>query len=248
MFMSAKRLPLTLGAMALAIGSIAATAVPGLAITLYSDRSEFLSVLEETFEDDYDDAGYQAAGPENALAYRLSDETMNAVLGQTRYVSKNTNTNFILDLDADGNYHYCAGCADSFLLNFSDTSLTEDEGVLGVGFDLPKVRVFLATVYFVDGTQQDFDLEKGFWGITSDLPIRAINFGAAGGQSIDKDFRLPGDPNTQPDIELDNLTIGSYTIDVPGSSNSQSIPEPSILAGLFLIGAYNLHQKRQGRH
>ncbi|MEO1094856.1 MAG: hypothetical protein AAFX01_08150 [Cyanobacteria bacterium J06638_28] len=247
MFMSAQQLPLTLGAMALAMGSIAATATPGLAATLYSDRSEFLSVLEETIEDDYDSAGYQTSGPDNALAYRLSDESMNAVLGETQYVSKNANTNFILDLDVDGDYHYCAGCADSFLMNFANTSLTEDEGVLGVGFDIPKVRVFLATVYFVDGTQQDFDLAKGFWGITSDVPIRAINFGSAGGQSIDKDFRLPGDPNTQPDIELDNLTIGSYTIGVPSSSNSQSIPEPSILLGLSLVGAYNLYQKRQGR-
>ncbi len=242
MFTSAKSVSRTCSAIALALGSLAATATVTQAATLYSERAEFEAALEAFKVDDYESPGYLVGDLLNlGLADKHTNASMNAVVNETVYTSTGVpNTNFIVDLDEDNNHRYCAGCDASFRMDFGSTSLTKDGGVLGVGFDIPSVRAFLATVYFTDGSQQDFDLEKGFWGITSDLAISAIHIGGPGGQVISRESAIAGDP----DIEIDNLTIGTYTVP-DDTGNSQSVPEPTLLLGLGAVGLWQLRRPQR---
>ena len=117
-------------------------------------------------------------------------------------------------------HRYCAGCNGSFLLDFSETSLTQGNGVSAIGFDFFKSSAYFATVSYGNGAVDNFRLAlgDGFWGITSDQQIKSIHFGLINGQSTTSGY-----------LEIDNLTIGQV---------AASVPEPGNLAllGIGLLG------------
>jgi PEP-CTERM motif len=179
--------------------------------TSYADRAPFGAALGGSVTDDYSNPGY---------VFRQSNIDMSAVLGETDYQS----TAF-----EDANYvssgRYCAGCNGSFTLSFGTTSVTQGNGVFGVGFDYFNAGdpSYDALVTFADGDSElytldlaDFHGALAFWGLTSTRQIASIAFGPNGGLSASGSFGI------------DNLTVGA-------------IPEPTtwamLIIGVGLVGA-----------
>lgn len=202
--------------------------------SVFVNRPAFESKLSNIVVDDYERLGYRSADLVNVPGshHIHSDISMSAVFDETKYNTTGfTNWNIIV-VDASGNNRfYCAGCNGSYLLDFTATSVGTANGVFGVGLDVVGgANVFGTHAYvtYGDGSMQDFVVpDDGFWGITSDLRVKTMHFGLAGGVT-----------NTSNDIQrmaMDNLTIGA------------AIPEPAsgMLAG-SLVAATAIAIRRRG--
>lgn len=197
--------------LALALVVIAYTAQPIWATTItFSDRPNYESTLDTIVIDDYEDPNYE---------YIQTDIEMSAVVGETSYKS----TGFT-DLNFVPSDYYCTGCNSSYEMNFTGTSVSEGNGVFGVGFDFfnSDTPTYNAYVTFGDNSIMDIQLpvaefsNRQFFGITSDKLIKTMHLGLAGGVStIDGSFGQ------------DNLTIGTQ------------VPEPTavLLIAIGIAGA-----------
>lgn len=181
----------------------------------YDDRTTFESTLGTIITDDYSNALYQNGDKNNNLNVSVfSDSAMSAVIGETEYTTTGTpNYNLIINKTTDPKY--CAGCAGSFLLQFTTTSVGNASGVFGVGFDITSNSQsfpYDAFVTFGDDSTMNIDLGAGarFFGITADIGVKSIHLGLTDGGTT-----------TSGGFAMDNLTIGS-------------VPEPTILALLSL--------------
>ncbi len=178
--------------------------------TVHADRTPFSSSLGASVTDDYSNPGY---------VFRQSNIDMSAVLGETDYRS----TAFE-DANIVSSGVYCAGCNGSFTLSFGTTSVTQGNGVFGVGFDYFNAGdpSYDALVTFADGGTELYTLELAafnalsFWGLTSTRQISSIAFGPNGELSASGSFGI------------DNLTVGA-------------IPEPTawamLVIGVGVVGA-----------
>lgn len=191
----------------------------------YDNRAPFEATLGSMVKDDYEKPGY---------SFVQSDAAMNAVLGETQYKSTGFSNIDVVFESTTGNHNYCAGCNGSYLMDFTATSVTTGSGVFGVGFDyfnFPEVP-YHAFVTFGDGSAADISLTATtdypalhFFGITSDLMIKTMHLGLAGGGTT-----MAGS------MGQDNLTIG----------NAAAVPEPSVLA-LFSTSLVGICWNRRRR-
>lgn len=209
----------TAGAVCVALGTVG-VAQQAQAFTLFGDRTTFQSQLDTFIVDDYENPGYRKGDySDGPIVDRHSEFSMNSVLGETRYKSTGWSTHIIYS-PSGSTRGYCAGCNGSFLLDFSQTSVSNKLGVFGAAFNLLVGTNYFANVVFGDNSQQDFSLApvgRGFWGITSDKQIKSMHLGLKGGGTTRDGY-----------ITIDNLTVGS---------NSKSIPEPASTLGLLILGA-----------
>jgi hypothetical protein len=194
----------------LIFGAFCATS-SNAATAVYSSSVAFNAAVTDVIIDDYENPGY---------LFSQSDADMTAVVGQTSYTSTGFNNLNIVFGIGDGQHSYCAGCNGSFRLGFLSTSISNANGVGGVGADyfandLPPS--FTAFVTFGDGSTSDYALNAsgtgGYFGITSDLGIKSIDFGPSGGTTIGGRFAI------------DNLAIGRVGV----------VPEPATWA-MMIIG------------
>jgi hypothetical protein len=200
------------------------------AATIYSDGPTFLAQLGTSVTDNYQSPGYyNAAASENpgtctsglGGVCEFSNTAMDAVLGETQYVTTGFANHNLIASPGTPDAAYCAGCNGSFNLIFTSTTVGTSSGVFGAGFDF-SLTTYYAYVTFGDGSTANYALPTGggFWGITSTLDIKSIDIGLTGGGTT-----------TDGDIQFTDLTIGS------------SVPEPG--AGfLTLLGAAALIAKR----
>lgn len=198
----------------LAAAALALATQAQAAETLFGNRAGFEATLAASVTDTYSNPGY---------SFIQSNAAMSAVLGETDYQSTGfTNLNIV------SSGYYCAGCNGSFILSFGTTSVTDGNGVFGVGFDFANSGGFFdALVTFGDGATQLYDLGAAgflpstFWGLTSTRRISSISFGPGGGTTTSGSFGI------------DNLTIGS--------APSGVVPEPAawalMISGFGLVGA-----------
>jgi hypothetical protein len=196
------------------------------AAIIYSDRSDFESQLNSIITDDFENALYNPGGGSFNV---LNNNDMSLVLNETQYQSTGFDNNNIV-YGSPINQRYCGGCNGSFLLGFSSTSLSSNNGVYGVGFNFSNFGgpLYNASVTFSDDSVLDISLPEafspedillGFLGITSDLSIKSIHFGLVNGG-----FTQDGS------LSIDNLTIGNNTI---------MAPEPSAIL-LVALGIFGL--------
>ncbi len=187
------------------------------AAVITSDRSTFLAGLTSSLTDDYENLGYRAGDRiNNNFLDGFSNTAMNAVLAETRYTTTGfDNLNLIV---GSRNHTYCAGCNGSFLLDFTQTSQTQDGGLTAVGFDVIYSSGYYANVQYANGSLDNFlvNAGAGFWGITSELAIARIHLGLVNGLTTTNGY-----------MQIDNLTIGQVKVPEPGSL---------ALLGLGLIG------------
>ena len=178
--------------------------------TVHSSRTAFEDTLGASVTDSYSNPGY---------GFVQNNAAMSAVLGETDYVSTGFNN---LNIVVGG--RYCAGCNGSFRLLFTSTSVTEGNGVFGVGLDVFTNSGYSALVTFGDGGTQLYALNGGgsFWGITSTRQVSQIDFGPGGNAATSGYF------------QIDNLTIGA-------------VPEPQtwalLIVGFGMIGAASRHRR-----
>lgn len=173
--------------------------------TVYTNRAAFLAALGTSFTDDYENPNYM---------FIQNDAQMTAVEHQTAYMSTGFNNLDIVFNDHGNNHSYCAGCNGSFILDFTNTSFGNGNGVFGVGLDVVDVNDgYIATVFLGDGSEEQFTLPPpgSFFGITDPLGINHICFGLADCMTT-----------TSLSFAEDNLTIGT----APGGGG---VPEPSTL-------------------
>ncbi|NER52580.1 MAG: PEP-CTERM sorting domain-containing protein, partial [Symploca sp. SIO1A3] len=200
------------------------------AFSLFSDRSTFESQLDNFIVDDYSNPGYLAGDNFDGANFDShTDTNISNIIGETQYTTTGFSNNNLIPGQSSGDPYYCAGCNGSFLLDFTSTSVGNNSGVFGVGFDIEGVAegVFgtFAFVTFGDGSTDNFLVPERvdeFWGITSDLLISSIHFGLEnGGANTD---------NSVQRMALDNLTIGS-------GGTSTAVPEPASTLALLAFGA-----------
>lgn len=183
-------------------------------VTTYSDRASFEASLIYLTTDDYEHPGYTTGDISNGdLIDQFSIFAMNAVFDETRYIPDKGppfySRVYINTVRSDTNHIYCAGCNNSFVLDFTSTSYGDASGVKGVGFTtgfsrwhydpyLPAV----ATVTFGDDSTQDYTLfTQKFFGIVADQKIKSIHVGGPDGAEAALNFSF----------DMDNLTIGGDT-------------------------------------
>jgi hypothetical protein len=224
-------------ALCLCVSSTAVQADP----IVYSSRSSFEAVLAGKIVDDNSAPGYRMGdrntAPEEDYLDVHSDAQMSSVVGETEYQTTGfTNLNVIFAQDSDPKY--CAGCNGSFRLTFQDTSVGDESGVFGVGFQFFNTYAsfqYGAFVTFGDGSTASYVLPLAehwtqpqaplpFFGITAPERIRSIHFGLAGGTRAD----------TAGSFGIDDLTIGS------------EVPEPATLL-LFGVGLAGVGARRMRR-
>ena len=193
----------------LIFGAFCATS-SNAATAVYSSSVAFNAAVTGTIVDDYENAGY---------GFLQSDAAMTAVVGETSYTSTGfNNLNIVQDLGG-GQHNYCAGCNGSFRLGFLSTSISNANGVGGVGADYfynSSPPFYTAFVTFGDGSTSDYALNTsgsgGYFGITSDLGIKSIDFGPSGGTTTGGSFAI------------DNLAIGTAGV----------VPEPATWAMMIM--------------
>lgn len=212
------------------------------ATTTFTDKTAFLAGIATAVTDDFENPAYHSG---------MSDSDMNAVLGQTQYVSLGGGANsFRSDLSSLLGQSYCvssgAGCNSGFVLDFTGTLLSDGSGVDAVGFNLfdPASSwyypsIFTALVTFGDDSVASYDLNANlgigifpdttpayarFFGVQSDLGIKSISIPASVRQYVDGPRSFG--------VEIDNLTIASVVA---------AVPEPAtwamMIAGFFGVGA-----------
>jgi len=191
--------------------ALAFTTLPvgAYAASIYSSSATFFNAIGPRVTDDYQNPAYQQ--PEN-LNGTFTDAGMSAIFGETKYQTTGfANHNFVEYQSGDG--FYCGGCNGSFRLDFTETSVGNQNGIYGVGFHIVNNQLLLpyvAYVTYADNTVENFALPviyfqaptplTTFWGITSNKRIKSIRLGGSGGASV----RAGG-------FAIDNLTIGGYT-------------------------------------
>lgn len=197
------------------------------AFSLFSNRSTFESQLDNFIVDNYSNPGYFAGDNFDAASLDShTDTNMSSIVGETQYTTTGFSNNNLIANQSSGDPLYCAGCNGSFLLDFTSTSVGNDSGVFGVGFDVGRQNVFgtFAFVTFGDGSTDNFLVPErvtAFWGLTSDLLISSIHFGLEnGGSNTDNNVQR---------MALDNLTIGS-------ARTSTEVPEPASTLALLAFG------------
>lgn len=195
------------------------TASSAFASVITNSKAAFTSGLSSYLVDDYENPNYRHGDRiDTSYLDAFSDSAMTHVLGETSYKTTGfANLNLMVGTT---DHRYCAGCNGSFLLDFSETSLTQGNGVSAIGFDFFKSSAYFATVSYGNGAVDNFQLSlgDGFWGITSDQVIKSIHFGLLNGQATTSGY-----------LEIDNLTIGQV---------AAKVPEPANLAllGIGLLG------------
>ena len=212
--------------------------------SIYTDRAKFESNFEVTIVDDYESPRYVDGGAFPVEI--LSDAEMNGVLNETRYTATGfPNTNFIVEWNSNtGDHLYCAGCTGSFLLDFTQTSISYGGGVDGFGvdfvdygYDFSHLEIedfsYYAYVTFGDGTAANYKLattpegyqNQKFFGIVSVLQIASVHFGW-----------IDGEPWQGGQFAIDNLTIGR-------------VPEPTAMslsfAGLLVAASLTRGKKKR---
>jgi hypothetical protein len=177
------------------------------AAVISDSRSSFIAGLGNYLVDTYEDPGYTTGDRFNtSFLDGFSNNAMNAVFDETRYTPTGfSNLNLIV---GTSNHIYCAGCNGSFLLDFTQTSLTQNGGLTAVGFDFGKSSGFFANVTYANGSEANYQLNagNGFWGISSTLAIASIHLGLFDGAATTNGY-----------LEIDNLTIGQVKVPEPGS-------------------------------
>lgn len=210
----------TLGVSFIAIG-IAIGGQQAQASTLFNDRIKFENQLNNFIIDDYENPNYLKGDiASNSFIDIHTNASMNSVFGETKY---KTTTPFgvngynIIYSPLSGNHAYCAGCNGSFLLDFTQTTVSNALGVFGAGFDILFSTEYFAYVTFGDDSTKNFSLGyQTFWGITSEKSIKTVHVGLKNGGST-----INGS------IVIDNLTIGA-----------KSVPEPASVIGLLALGGF----------
>ena len=184
------------------------TASSAFASVISTDRASFTSGLSSYLNDDYENPNYRHGDRIDLSSLdAFSDTAMTHVLGETSYKTTGfANLNLMVGTT---NHHYCAGCNGSFLLDFSNTSLSQGNGISAIGFDFFKSSAYFATVSYSNGSTDNFQLSSGdgFWGITSTQVIKSIHFGLLNGQTTTSGY-----------LEIDNLTLGQVRAPEPGTS------------------------------
>jgi hypothetical protein len=202
----------------------------------YWDRVAFEAVLAAKVVDDYSAAGYRAGDIFNDNEVdQHSDAHMSAVYRETLYQSTGfKDTNLVIARGSD-DPNYCGGCNGSFRLSFGSTSVGDERGVFGVGFDFFNGGPYLysAFVTFGNGSTASYPLPiafsspelSGFFGITASERIQTIHFGLNGTRG-----------DTSGHFGIDNLTIGS------------PVPEPATLLllgmGFTVVGVRQRFRRR----
>jgi hypothetical protein len=195
------------------------------AMTIYTDEVDFNNHIGQRFTDDYDSEGYQ---------FLQTNEQMSAVHNQTKYAATGfPDINIVSQITTGESHYYCAGCNGSFQLDFTDTSLSDEQGIFGVGINFKHVDTsdfdgnpvvdfpdYVAYVTFGNNSVENFTLPAGlsstefFWAITSEDRIQTIHFGLRDGL-----------PTQEGDFSLLDLTIGN---------KKSAVSEPNALLLLFL--------------
>jgi len=215
----------SLAVLSMAAASLfAATAVEAATVT-YNSLVTYQGATGATVLDTYSAAGYAVGDVSDGAGIDIhTDAHMSAVVGETDYKTTGfTNHNIIFNEGADA--HYCAGCNGSFELGFTTTSVGTASGVFGVGLNFINTdpgTLYHAFVTFGDGSTADYALPLAadaatytdFWGVTSDLSIKTIDFGLANGGVTQGGA-----------FAIDNLRI---------SDSPSAVPEPT---SMLLIGS-----------
>ena len=200
----------------------------------FDDRGVFEASVGRMIVDDYEDPAYKAFDFFHPDYEESSDAGVTNVLGETRYISTawldSSRVPNTRGSHSSTNY-YCAGCNGSFILDFTGTSLSDGNGVFGVGFEFFNRDFDTSTVYYNafitygDGSNENVELDESrsfifgnFWGVTSDVRIASIAFGLAYGETT-----------REGNFGIDNLTIAGIT----------ETPLPSSMS-LFVIGLIGL--------
>jgi hypothetical protein len=196
-----------------------------------TERSSFSNDVGAQLVDGYDPSVYDIAWEMKSY----SDEQMSSFFGETKYQATGQVSSYPNGLNLVGpgvTIHspsaYCAGCNGSFMLDFTSTTLGNQNGVYGVGLDIMYAAYspYHAFVTFGSGATADYLLPiypygygvPLFWGVTSSDLIKTIHFGGANGAAT-----------TTGSLAIDNLTIAAAPV-----------PEPEtyamLLSGIGLVG------------
>jgi hypothetical protein len=110
------------------------------AVTIFSSSMPFLGSVDKTVIDDYQSVGYEHGDiGDYPINDKFSDTAMSSVFGETQYKATSypdsgNSTGIYVSWSNDR--YYCGGCNGSFELNFSNTSVSMNGGVYGVGLDI----------------------------------------------------------------------------------------------------------------
>lgn len=185
------------------------------AINTYSDRLSFSQSVGFAIIDDYENSGYASV---------MTDSEMSSVIGETTYYTYGGNIsdyNNVQEWSSSTTHVYCSLCYGSFILSFDGTSVSDDNGVYGVGIDIAMNSnttapyfAYSAKVTFGDGTMSVFGLPyvgpdwqtREFWGITSNLGILSIDFMSYSSVAVDPNRTF---------LQIDNLTIAASPVPTP---------------------------------
>ena len=184
----------------------------------YSNSASFFSAIGTNLTDSYSEAGYAAFEIDNTGFALMTNAQMDAVFGETTYVTTEFPNNNIVNNVGTPSAYYCAGCNGSFILGFTSTTIGNAKGVFGVGFDVEGFTNpnEYAYVTFGDGSTNNYLLTPGgYFGITSTLEINSIAVGLMNGGLTDQ---LVG---------ITDLTIGATPL--------AAVPEPASL--VLLVAA-----------
>lgn len=171
----------------------------------YTDRSSFEATLSRIIVDDYENPAYH---------FFMNNAQFSAVRNETRYTSTYfDNLALLAPMNAAQTDHgYCAGCNGSYRLDFSSTSIANQQGgIFGFGMDYESSEApVTALITYADGSTENMALPStpwGFFGVTSARSISSVAFGLADGV-----------PSSAIYLVQDNLTIGQAVSAVPEAS------------------------------